>query len=187
MNISALFYYAESDTFLRYYPCRILIRRNHRRRFFCVPLAMMGCPWVYLVKRPDGHDGVPLGIRWYTGDLQWIIDTDSTLNWSTALMKAVIYAADMTQCSINMAAKYYIYLHSKTSEWGICKRCGGTRCTKFFGSLSPERLKYPVFCRVFCVFFNSFFASCMENLIRHASEIARMQALLKKYHIPVTS
>ena len=27
---------------------------------------MMGCPWVYLVKRPDGHDGVPLGIRRYT-------------------------------------------------------------------------------------------------------------------------
>ena len=25
-------------------------------------MAMVGCPWVYLVNRPNGHDGVPLGI-----------------------------------------------------------------------------------------------------------------------------
>lgn len=26
------------------------------------PHAIMGCPWVYLVIRPDGHYGVPLSI-----------------------------------------------------------------------------------------------------------------------------
>ena len=24
--------------------------------------SIPGCPWVYLVKRPNGHDGMPLGI-----------------------------------------------------------------------------------------------------------------------------
>ena len=46
----------------------------------------MGCPWVYLVKWPNGHNGMPLGIK------NRISTTGSMTDWEVFIMMILIQA-----------------------------------------------------------------------------------------------